>query len=150
LCICTGLIAASGKNAKYTAPILGKLWERGSIPFVQEYSHLEQFLQSHALASTVWAAIAEESLVQHFQIALRKMSYGNPDTLLVDFDAGQWRIPEKAQDVVPGPATGFTRLDIGLNWAQQLGLIESPSRNHFTLTETGLDCCIEWDSEQRS
>jgi len=150
LCICIGLIAASRANTAYTAPILGKLWERGSISFVREYSRLERFLQSHAPASAVWAAIAEESLVQHFQIALRKMSYGNPDTLLVDFDAGQWRIPEKAEDVVLRPATGFTRLDIGLSWAQQLGLVKTSDQEHFSLTETGLDCCIEWDSEQRS
>jgi len=150
LCICIGLIAASEDKRHYTTPILGKLWERSPIPFAREYSRLEQYIQSNTCVSTLWAAIAEESLVQHFQIALRKMSSGNPDTLLVDFDAGQWRIPEKAEDVVPGAATGFTRIDIGLRWAQQLGLIESPNKDHFSLTETGLDCCIEWDSEQRS
>jgi len=150
LCICIGLIAASEDKRQYTTPILGKLWKRGPIPFAQEYSRLEQSIQSNAHASTLWAAIAEESLVQHFQIALRKMSSGNPDTLLVDFDAGQWRIPEKSENVVPGAANGFTRLDIGLRWAQQLGLVESPSKDHFILTEAGLDCCRKWDSEQRS
>ena len=78
------------------------------------------------------------------------MSLGNPDSLLVDFDSGQWRIPEKALDVSPAIANGSTRLDIGLEWAKQLGLIEQPDEtrpDHLTLTEIGLQSCIEWDEE---
>jgi hypothetical protein len=95
----------------------------------------------------LWAEIAEEGLMQHFQIALRKMSSGNPDSLLVDFDAGQWRIPEKALDIIPGPANGSTRLDVALGWAQQLGLVEPTGNDSFTLTETGLHSRIDWDQE---
>ena len=95
----------------------------------------------------LWAELVEESPVQHFQIALRKMSSGNPDSLLIDFDAGQWRISEKALDIIPGAANGSTRLDVALGWAQQLALIESTGKDSFTVTEIGLQSCIDWDQE---
>jgi hypothetical protein len=147
LCICVGLFVASEDKKSHTTPILEQLWKRNPIPFSREYKRYVEGVRKNIMANMLWVEIAEESLVQHFQIALRKMSSGNPDSLLVDFDSGQWRAPEKALDVIPGIANGFTRLDIGLEWAEQLGLIEQTDADYFTLTEIGLQSCIDWDEE---
>jgi len=149
LCIYIGLFMAVEDKKRYGTPILENLWEREPVPFSREYTRFEKGIRNNNRTSTLWAEIGEESLTQHFQIALRKMSFGNPDTLLVDFDNGQWRVPEKAQDEYPRRAEGSTRLDIGLQWAQQLGLIETTGQGGFALTEVGLHCCVEWDREHR-
>jgi hypothetical protein len=147
LCICIALFAAHRDKGRYATSILENLWKRDPIPFSREYARLTEGIRNNINASVLWAEIAEEGLMQHFQIALRKMSSGNPDSLLVDFDAGQWRIPEKALDIIPGPANGSTRLDVALGWAQQLGLVEPTGNDSFTLTETGLHSRIDWDQE---
>ena len=147
LCICIALSAAHRDKEHYSSSILEKLWSRDPIPFSREYARLIEGIRNNINASMLWAELVEESLVQHFQIALRKMSSGNPDSLLVDFDAGQWRIPEKALDIIPGAANGSTRLDIALGWAQQLALIELAGKDSFTLTKAGLQSCEDWDQE---
>jgi hypothetical protein len=149
LCICIGMLIADNDKHTNAVPILEKLWERGPIPFSHEYIRFESSILNDGREHLLWTKFAEESLIQHTHIALRKMSDGNPDSLLVDFDAGQWKIPEKALNVIPTSADGFTRLDIALRWGQQLGLVEATSTRGFTLTELGLDCCIEWDQEHR-
>jgi hypothetical protein len=147
LCICIALTVALKDKQRFAASILEKLWGRDPITFSREYRRLAEGIRNNINASMQWAEIAEEGLVQHFQIALRKMSSGNPDSLLVDFDAGQWRIPEKALDIIPGAANGSTRLDVALGWAQQLGLVEPTGTDSFTLTEAGLQSRIDWDQE---
>ncbi len=149
LCIYLGLFMAVEDKKRYGTPILRNLWEREPVPLSREYTRFENGIRNNNRTSTLWAEIGEESLIQHFQIALRKMSSGNPDTLLVDCDNGQWRVPEKAPDQYLRSAEGSTRLDIGLQWAQQLGLIEITGQGGFSLTEVGLHCCVEWDQEHR-
>jgi hypothetical protein len=147
ICIYLGLLVASEGKNRIRIPILEKLWKRNPIPFSREFERFVEGVRKNITSSMLWVEIAEESLVQHFQIALRKMSSGNPDSLLVDFDSGQWRTPEKALDIIPGIANGYTRLDIGLGWAMQLGLIEQTDSDTFTLTELGLQSCMDWDEE---
>lgn len=139
--ILLGLYVTKLDKEEYHGSLLKQLWSAGPIPFSNEDLQAGRELK----ASEWWSGIAEESLLQHFSISLRKMSDGNPDSLLVDFDAGKWRVRDVAVDVQVNQADGSTRLDIALSWALQLGLIKRLHTSAYELTLAGHQCCEDWD-----
>lgn len=124
---------------------LAMLWADGDLPFGDAQARFQAAIHNQTAAADVWAAITEEALVQHVCISLRKMRAGNPDSLLVDFDDNRWIVPAKARSARPLEAGAFTRLDIALRWAQELGLVQSRGTDHYTLTHAGERWCAEWD-----
>ena len=74
------------------------------------------------------------------------MWQGNPYSLHVDFENGRWSVPKKALDWSPRPAGAFSRLDIGLGWATQLGLASKIGQT-FALTSLGRQILKRWDEE---
>ena len=120
-------------------------WTGGDIPFSDAHTPFTDALHNRAMAAAVWAEVAEETLIQHVRISLRKMSAGNPDTLLVDFDDNRWMVPAKARNAQPLEAGGSTRLDIALRWAQELGLVQLIGADQYALTRAGEGWCEQWD-----
>ena len=142
LSILLGLYVAKLDKEEHLGSFLKRLWSAGPIPFSSEVLQVGEELK----ASELWSKIAQESLLQHFSISLRKMSDGNPDSLLIDFDAGKWRLRNVALDVSISLAEGSTRLDIAFSWGLQLGLIKKLPQNAYELTPAGLQCCKDRDS----
>ncbi len=141
LCILLGLYVAKRDKEVHRGSFLRRLWSAGPIPFSNE----DLKVGGEHKSSELWSEIAEKSLLQHFSISLRKMSDGNPDSLLIDFDAGKWRVRDIAFDTQIAQAEGFTRLDIAFGWALQLGLVKELPASTFELTSIGHQCCIDWD-----
>lgn len=140
-----GLLAAEQDRLTLKSPILETLHQSGEIPFSLEMNRLLRALERHVNASDYWAETTIETLVHHVNIALRKMRQGNPDTLHVDFDNGQWQVPTKALGWNPLPASASSRLDIALGWAEQLELLESKHDDSVSLTRLGTQVCRSWD-----
>ncbi|WP_338256648.1 hypothetical protein [Dictyobacter halimunensis] len=145
LCILFALYTTKRDQEAHHSSFLGRLWSANPIPFSNETLKVGQ---KHK-ACEMWSEIAEKSLMEHFSISLRKMSDGNPDSLIVDFDAGKWRIRDRAFDTQIALADGSTRLDVALSWALQLGLAKKSSTSAFELTPTGRQCCIDWDHDHQ-
>lgn len=145
LSILLGLYAAKREKDEHCGSFLDRLWFAGPISFSNEDLRAEK----GNIVSELWSKIAEEALMQHFSISLRKMSDGNPDSLLIDFDAGKWKVRDSAYDTTIARAEGFTRLDIAFSWAVQLGLVKKLSTDVFQLTSTGHQCCIVWDRDHQ-
>jgi len=115
------------------------------IPFKLERERINRFLQDKQLAEQYWAEIASEALVQHTRIAMRKLSQGNPDTQHVEFEDGRWMLLPGRENWDPQRSTGFSRLDIGMGWLLQLGLINEGDDGSWTLTKYGLETLNLWD-----
>jgi len=147
--IMAGLLAAKQDAEHYGRTILKTLFEGHAIPFGPEERRLNRALANGAPASEFFAEISEDTLIQHVRTALRKMSQGNPDSLHVDYDDGRWIVPTKALNWGPLPASASSRLDIGLGWATQLGLVSRTGQT-YALTPLGWDVRRRWDQENVS
>ncbi|GHO79502.1 hypothetical protein KSD_72730 [Ktedonobacter sp. SOSP1-85] len=141
LCILFELYTTKRDMEVHQRSFLSRLWSADPIAFSKE----DQKIERNHKASELWSEIAEQSLLQHFSISLRKMSEGNPDSLLIDFDAGKWGIRDIAFDIPIAQAEGFTRLDIAFSWALQLGLAKRLPADALELTSIGRQCCRVWD-----
>lgn len=142
--IVAGLYASEADRKAKGLPILETLRGRGSIAFTGESSRLRTALARGDGASDFWADTAIETLVQHIRTSLRKMRQGNPDTLHVDYEGGRWTVPTKAMKWSPLPAFAFSRLDVAMGWAQQLGLVREEG-DCKTLTPLGTQVRRRWD-----
>jgi len=139
-----GLLAAEEDRRTTEASILEALRCSGAIPFNSEYARLLAAVARKDSTSEFWAETSLETLIHHVRIGLRKMRYGNPDSLHVDYEDGQWMIPTKALGWEPRPAEAFSRLDVAMGWARQLGLVTL--RDGFsTLTALGTEVKRRWD-----
>jgi len=147
--IMAGLLAAKEDSDHYGLEMLKTLFESQAIPFASEERRLNRALASGTSARELYAEISEETLVQHIRTALRKMSQGNPDSLHVDSDDGRWIVLIKALNWDPLPASAGSRLDIGLGWATQLGLVARTGQS-YALTPLGWDVRRRWDQENVS
>jgi hypothetical protein len=144
--IMAGLLAAKEDRDNHGLDVLTTLFERHAVPFASEDQRLSSALLRGASASELYAEISEDTLVQHVRTALRKMRLGNPDSLHVDYDDGRWIVPTKALNWHPLPASAGSRLDIGLGWATQLGLVARAGQS-YALTALGWDVRERWDRE---
>jgi hypothetical protein len=142
-----GLFLANVDRDRANVGSCQRLWAQGPISFQDEFNRLQQRRRENIAASDYWAELAEASLVHHVQLSLAKIAAGNPDSLLVDFDDQRWIVPPKGREARgPLAASGFSRLDIALGWAEQLGLTERRDEG-FALTEFGRSTCDAWDRE---
>jgi len=152
LSLLAGFICAQRDLERADVKDLEVLWSGGNISLRAQFERIERGISDGEAAHVLWGALAEESLIQHIRISLRKMSAGNPDSLLVDFDAGRWSVPSKAVKAIDlglGIADGSSRLDIALGWAKQLNLIQA-QENAYRLTSRGEECRQRWDKEYGS
>jgi len=147
--IIAGISAAERDKDRSGLPLLAQLFGEGAIPFALEDARIEDKAQAGAKASELYADLSGRTLVEHTRSALRRMSQGGPDSLHVDFDSGRWLVPSKALNWNPTPAGAFSRLDIGLGWATQLGLI-SWTDGGYRLSPLGSAVRKEWDQENTS
>jgi len=115
------------------------------IPFIQEREVLTKAIQTNTASADYWASITIKSIVQHTFIALRKMSQGTPDTQHIDFENSRWVVPPYRDGWRPNPSTGFSRLDIGIGWLQQLGLVIVDNQGYYSLTPFGKEIRGQWD-----
>ena len=152
LSLLAGFICAKRDLENADVKDLEVLWSGGNISLGAQLERLECGINDSEAAHVFWGALAEESLIQHIRSSLRKMSAGNPDSLLVDFDAGRWSVPNKAVKAIDfglGIAEGSSRLDIALGWAEQLNLIKA-QEHAYMLTPGGEECRQRWDKEYGS
>jgi len=140
-----GLRHAERDRSQQGGEQLDLLWAEGDIPFQEAQMRFTRAAHAQMTAAQLWAEVAEVSLIQHVRISLRKMRAGNPDSLLVDFDDNRWIVPAKAQTAQPFDAGGFSRLDVALRWAQELGLVWLTGPNQFALTPAGEEWRLQWD-----
>lgn len=140
-----GVHHAERDRALHTDERLEMRWTGGDIPFSRAHLRFQGALHDQATAADVWTEVAEAALVQHVRISLHKMRTGNPDSLLLDFDDNRWIVPAKARTAQPFDAGGFTRMDIALRWAQELGLVRVRGTDQYALTPAGEGWCEQWD-----
>jgi hypothetical protein len=141
-----GVLAAKRDYEQTGLALLTTLSASRAISSASQELSLGRALAEGMSTSDFYAALSEETLVQHVHTALRKMSQGNPDSLHVDFDSNRWIVPSKALDWHPRAAEAVSRLDIALGWALQLSLTARDG-DHYSLTPLGLEVRTRWDQE---
>lgn len=149
LLVIAGAECARSDAERFSVPLLRSLYAGRGIPFALEDARIRTLVSEGRNASQYWAALSEDTLIQHVHIALRKMSAGNPDSLHVDFDSGRWCMPTKTLSwPAPQLAGGGSRLDVAIAWGTQLGLINEQDGGGYALTPLGEQTRHSWH-EQR-
>jgi len=137
-----GMTLTDQDQRRDTSLDVGQLSDIGE---VKTSSEMTRFIGSSGdKCSDYWADTAMKTLTNHFQIGLRKLRQGNPDSLYVDYENGRWMVPTKGLDRDPGPSLAGGRLDVALGWCKQLGITERADTG-LQLTPFGTQVKDRWD-----